>query len=209
MSGAIQKDGNFDLTKIDKANLNGELRKFKTEGGGINYPVLFSIPKENRITAMAKINFPETSMLISVAITSAMEGMNFNQPMTSNQIFDLAEAIIDDAAGDSISMEDLLLFLQELVRGKHEECYGRMDIAQFMKRFDVYRDKRWDEGIKIRDEKHEEYKRLGDDNLHERANRTSPIDEELAKYTQKRQEQKDEIALLRKENNILKQQKNF
>lgn len=204
LSAAIKNDGSFDLAKIDKIAVSTELRKFKTTEGGINYPALFSIPKEKRIAAMAKNNFPETSKIISVAIASALEGMNFTQPMTSNQIFDLAEAIIDDADSDNLSMEDLLLFLQELVRGKYDDSFGRMDVAQFMRRFDVYRDRRWEAGIKIRDEKHEEFKRLGDDNYHERANRVSPIDEELLKYTKKRQEQKDEIALLKKENEILK-----
>lgn len=193
LSAGIQANGNLDITRIDKNKINIELRKFKTLNGGIDYSLIFAIPKENRITAMAQRNFPETSGIISVAISLAQDGMNLIRPMTSSQIFDLAEAIIDDAAHDNISLEDLMLFLQKLIRGEYTDVYEGLDVPKVMKRFGEYRDTRWEEGIRLRDEKDAEFKRLGDNNYFERSNNSSPIGEELSRYTNKIQMQKDEL----------------
>lgn len=204
LTAAIKSDGSFDLSQVNKYNISVELRKFKTDGGGINYPSLFSIPNKERIHEMSKVDFDGTVQVLSVSVKLALESFNLKRPLTNNQIFDLVEAVIDESGSDNLALEDLLLFLQQLTRGEYGDMYESMDVPKFMQWFGEYRDKRWEAGVKIRDEKHEEFKRLGDDNYHERANRVSPIDEELLKYTQKRQEQKDEIALLKKENEILK-----
>ena len=206
---AIQKNGEYDLSKIDKPKINQELRKFKNQNGTINFKSLFAIPVADRITAMAQKDFPKTVLIISVAIASALEGMNLIRPMTSSQILDLSEAIIDEADSDKLSLEDLVLFLQQLSRGKYDDLYEGIDVPKFLKRFGVYRDERWAEGIRLRDEKHEYYKNLGDDNHHERSNRTSPIDEQMLNYRNKLQAQKDELALAKRENKILRQQRDF
>lgn len=206
---AIMPTGKLDVAKIDKMQINIELKKFKNENNSINYPALFDIPKEQRIAAMAKKDLGGTIKVITVALTLAFETMNLVRSMNAFQILDLSEAIVDESPSDNLAVEDLMLFLQKLTRGEYPELYEGIDQAKFMSRFNSYRDERWTQGIKLRDEKHEEYKRLGDDNFHERSNRTSPIDEELVKHRQKFQEKKDELALVKKENEILKQQRDF
>lgn len=206
---AIKNDGSFDLTAVNKAELSLELRKFKTEKGQIDFPALFKIPKENRITGMSAIDFPGTVQVISVAISLSLQSINLKRPMTTGQVFDLAEAIIEDAAHDNISFEDIMLFLQKMVRGEYGEMYESMDVPKFMHWFGQYRDARWDEGIKLRDERDAEFKRVGDDNYFERANRSSPIGEELSRYTNKIQIQKDELKLKEAELRKLREQNNF
>jgi hypothetical protein len=200
----------INVSKIDKVGVNIELRKFKNENGSINYPSLFNIPISERIPAMAKMDLRGTISIISVALTLAMETINVSRKMNSSQIVDLAETIVDTAAGgDIISLEDLMLFLQKLTRGEYKDFYEGIDQVKFMVRFNEYRDERFSEAVRLKEEKHEEFKRLGDDNSFERNNRTSPFGEEALKYRQKIQERKDEVALLKRENNILKQQNNF
>lgn len=189
---------------MDKMGINLELKKFKDERGCIKFETLLAIPLENRICKMAEKNLNETIKVVTVALTLAMETLNISRRMNDFQILDLAEVIVDEAPSDKIALEDLMLFLQRLTRGEYPELYEGMDQAKFMARFNSYRDERWAEGVRLRDEKHEEFKRLGDDNSFERNNKTSPIGEELNRHRLKVQQQKDEIALLRKENKILR-----
>lgn len=209
LTAAIMPTGDLDIAKVDKMQVNLELRKYKNENNTINYPVLFSIPKEQRIAAMSKTDLGGTIKIITVSLTMAFETMNLSRGMTAFQILDLAEAIVDEAPSDNLAVEDLALFLQKLTRGEYPELYEGMDQAKFMARFNKYRDDRWDAGVKIRDEKHEESKRMGDDNYHDRANRTSPLQDEIKNFTDKLAAQKDEISLLKKERDILRQQRDF
>lgn len=202
----------IDVSKINKYEFNLELKNFKTIGGSPNFPALFDVPVENRIAAMAKKDMVLTVSTIAVALTMCFETMNLSRPMTDSQIADLAEAIIDTSdERDKISLEDLLLFLQKLSRGEYDPLYEGIDIPKFMQRFDVYRDERWEAAKKLRDEKNEYYKNLGDDNFYERANRpdASPFDESLKKFTDKIQEQKDEIYELRQRDRRNHERENF
>lgn len=204
---AIQGNGTFNLALINKVSVNQELKKFKHPNGNPNFGLIFQIPKSERIAAMAAANFPQTVMTIAVGIASAMEGMNLSRPMTNSQILDLAEAIIDESESDNLSLEDLMLFLQQLVRGKYSDVYEGMDIPKFMKRFGEYRDERWNEGLRLRDEKHEDFKRLGEA---ERISQpTSALDEHLQSFTSKLGQLKDELKSQKAENKRLRDQKDF
>lgn len=204
---AIQNDGNLDLIKVNRLELATELRKFKTEKGGINYPVLFKIPKKERIFEMSKIDLTGTIQIISVGISLALENINLKRPMTSSQVLDLAEAIIDESDSDNLALEDLLLFLQKLTRGEYGEMYESLDVPKFMMKFGQYRDERWDAGIKIRDEKDLELKNLGQTDRTSEKN--TALDEHLAQFTTKLSAMKDEIKLIRAENKRLRDQNNF
>jgi hypothetical protein len=109
----------------------------------------------------------------------------------------LAEAIIDDSRQDKIAIPDLLLFLQNLTRGKYGDLYGSIDSVKFMRYFDDYRDERWSEGIRIRDEKDLQYKALGDPER--TGGKMTAFDEHLSQYTTKLQAKNDEIKELREE----------
>lgn len=204
---AIQEGGRFNLAKVDKVAINQELRKYKNTDGNPNFGMIFKIPKAERITAMAAADFKTTVMTLAVAIASAMESMNLSRPMTNSQIFDLAESVIDDAESDNLSLEDLLLFLQQLVRGKYADVYEGMDIPKFMKRFGEYRDARWEEGVRLRDERDEQYKLLGETKRSAQPN--TALDEHLQAFTTKLGAIKDELKEQRAENRRLRDQKDF
>lgn len=202
MQVAVTPTGSIDTKKVDRMAINFELKKFKTQTGSIDYPTLLKIPLEQRIVALAQKNLEETIKTVTVALTLAFETMNLSRPMQAFQILDLAEAIVDSAAEeDKPAMEDLMLFLQKLTRGEYGPLYESLDIPKFMTFYNKYRDERWEEGIKLRDQQTEYYKNLGADNLHDRKYRKpqTPFDEYLHSYNTRLQAKNDEIKQLREE----------
>lgn len=148
---------------------------------------------------MFKTDPDGTSALVAAGLTLAIENMNLKRGLTASQLVDLSEEILDSSVDDKLAFEDLMLFLQGLTRGRYGELYESMDIPKFMNLFGKYRDERWEEGIRLRDAKHDEYKNLGDK---ERANsRLTAFDQHLSEYTTKLQAKNDEIKMLRAERN--------
>jgi hypothetical protein len=185
-----------DISRVDKVEMNIELRRYKTHSGAVNFPQLFKIPVENRLAAMAERDFASTMGIITVALTLCFESMNLARPMQNFQILDLAEAIVDSSQEeDRLSLEDLMLFIQKLTRGDYGPLYESIDIPKFMNILSKYRDERWQEGIKLRDEKANYYKELGGDNSFDRKYKKpeTPFDEYLQRYNTKLQTVKDEL----------------
>jgi len=69
-----------------------------------------------------------------------------------------------------------------------------MDAVKFLERFNQYRDERWQEFIRIRDEQDAYYKNFGDANLYERENPrdASTLGLQLQHYKEKLQAKSDE-----------------
>jgi hypothetical protein len=155
----------------NKQQISVALRQFKEPSGLIKFNEVLSIPTENRITKLAENDFGKVSMIIVAGLTLAFEGMNLKRGMNAIQILDLSEAIIDTAAEDNLALEDLMLFLQKLVRGEYAPMYESLDIPKFMEKFEIYREQRHQELHRIRYEKEAQYKTVGD------AGRTSKTDE--------------------------------
>lgn len=141
----------------NRHELNLCLKKFK-EGSSINYPAVLSIHK--RLPAMAKENPEETLGIVVVSLTMAFETMNLSRPMNDAQVVELAETIIDSSEEDYLSPEDVLLFLQGLVRGKYGSLYESMDIPKFMEKFEIYRSERHIALIEHRREQHIQHNAL-------------------------------------------------
>lgn len=195
------------VQKGNKQEINLTLKTYKLDNGAPNFPALFTIPKESRLPELYKNDPEETCMIVTAGLTLAIENMNLKRGLNAGQILDLAEEILDSSVEDNLSLEDLMLFIQGLTRGRYGELYESMDIPKFMNLFGKYRDERWEEGIRIRDQKHEEYKNLGDK---ERSDRPmTALDQHMADYTTKLQAKNDEIKLLRKERQKRHEQDNF
>lgn len=200
---AITPTGNIDTKRVDRMGVNLELKKFKTQTGSINFPELFSIPSDQRLAKMAEADLGATIKMVTVALTLAFETMNLSRPMQPFQILDLAEAIVDSAAEeDKPAMEDLMLFLQKLTRGEYGPLYESLDIPKFMTFYNKYRDERWSEAWKLRQQKDDYFKKLGGDDLFDRMHRKpeTPFEEYLQSYNTRIQAKNDEIKALREEN---------
>jgi len=151
-------------------SINAELKAYTLKNGpGANFVALLSIPSSDRLPAMAEHDFKGTDMIITVALTMAMENMNLARPMSSNQLMNLSAAIIDTAAEDNLALEDLMIFLQKLVRGHYGSNYESMDIPKFMSKFEEYRQERHQSMIRIREEQHAQHKALPVDDRYSEA----------------------------------------
>ncbi|CAB4126224.1 hypothetical protein UFOVP153_24 [uncultured Caudovirales phage] len=136
----------------NRQDVNLVLRDFKTPNGQVDYPSLFKIPVSQRLPMMAKTDIKRTAAIVGVGLTAALESMNLVRPMNATQIMDLVDAIIETSEEDSLSIEDLMLFLQQLVRGQYGKLYESLDIPKFMTMFEDYREERFQSIRNIRDE---------------------------------------------------------
>lgn len=163
----------------DKKGMNLILRQYKLPSGQVDFPAIFNIPSSQRIPVLAKTDFGKINMLIIGALTMAFEAMNLKRGMNEIQILDLSEAIIDSSEEDNLSLEDLMLFLQNLVRGKYEMSYESMDIPKFMKLFDIYREQRRLSIMELRENEHLQFKGMGDN---QRTCSENPLSEALGRF---------------------------
>lgn len=175
----------------NKAQVGVILREFKEPNGGVNYPAVFNIPTEQRLAKMAENDFGGTLTIVAAGVTLAMETLNLKMPMNALQIVDLSEAIIDTAHEDNLSLEDLMLFLQQLTRGKYNPLYESMDVPKFMEKFELYREERHRAVVQYRENRHLEYKSLGDPSRSTKAE--TAFEEHLASFTNKLGVMKDEL----------------
>lgn len=150
------------LATGDKVALSVAIRPYKLPNGATNYVEVLKIPQGDRIQGLiGNIGFETTHRLMGAAITVAMESLNLSKPLTGEQVIDLVDAIIDSSVEDQLALEDLILFLQKLVKGDYADTNSRMDVPIFMRLFEVHRQQRY-RAIKNYDYEQEvRYKSLG------------------------------------------------
>lgn len=133
------------------------MNQYKTNGV-TNYKALLSVYE--RLPGMFSREPVRVAACISVALFQAFDGMNLSRPMTDDQILDLTETIIDSSNDDYLSLEDVVMFLQGLTRGKYGPMYESIDIPKFMEKFSIYREERTRALQDFREEQHAQNKAL-------------------------------------------------
>lgn len=118
------------------------IKSFIDINGGTNYLQLLRVPSSERIPILAKQNREYIHKILAAQIEFTMKYFNLKNPMTLQQIFLLADEIIDESEADNLSIQDVYLFLIKLATGKMGTIYERLDIATFMEMFDKHRDER-------------------------------------------------------------------
>ena len=109
---------------------------------------------------MALQNPKLADMIVTAGLTMALESMNLIRPMNEAQVMDLSMMVIETASEDNLALEDLMIFLQKLVRGHYGSNYESMDIPKFMSKFEEYRQERHQSIVRIREEQHAQHKAL-------------------------------------------------
>lgn len=146
----------------DKLEVSLNLKNYKLPNGAVNYDMVLRVPHSDRLPGLVeKVGLKEVHMTLAAAITMALESLNLTKSLSANQIIDLVDILIDTSAEDYLSLEDIMLFLQNLVRGEMGELYATIDIAKFMKSFEKYRQYRHSEYIRLKDEQETQFKSLG------------------------------------------------
>lgn len=118
---------------------------------------------DNRIPALTQT--PEGRQKVSIAIAASMLSAFQHidsAKMSASTIKEIAEGIIDSSHEDQLSIEDILLFLKDMLMGKYGKITGALDMPRFFEIFERYRDERYKTLKKIREEEHLTYKSLGD-----------------------------------------------
>jgi hypothetical protein len=128
--------------------------------------------------------------------------MNLRRGMNEMQILALSELIIETSHEDNLSLEDVLLFLKNMIQGKYETSYESMDIPKFMKIFEVYRQERYEAIQEYRYNRHLEHRALGNP---QRKKSDDPLDIHLMEMSTKIQSLKDELKEQKDINKRLKE----
>lgn len=189
----------------NKQEINNSLLLFR-ERGEIVFERILSVPSSQRIPALIETNDgrARVSAAIAGSLKSAMDNVNLRVGLSEDQIFDLAEAIIDESMSDNLSLEDVLLFLKELITGKAGKIYDRLDMPTFFELFETYRQKRHQSLLEFRENEHLKYKSLGDPDRSVKI--TSALDQHLHDFSTKLQVLKDELHTQKAENKRLRNQ---
>lgn len=131
--------------------------------GAVVYEKPLLIPRSERIPALASTQEGRYAVLtaLTASIGGAMGHMNLKYSMNADQILEIGNLIIDQASEDWLAIEDVLLFLQELLLGRMGKIYDRIDIPFFFELFETYRQKRYEALRKFRDEEQSQHKIQG------------------------------------------------
>lgn len=149
------------LERKDSAGINQALATYR-EGGLVNHQKTLAIPFNERIPELIKQENgrQRVSAALAASLLSAFGNIS-NAKMSADQIIELAEGIIDSSHEDFLSIEDVLLFLKDLLMGKMGKITEKLDMPYFFELFEKYRDKRYQTFEAIQYEKHLNRKNMG------------------------------------------------
>lgn len=127
--------------------------------------VIELVPVSERLPALAKMyGNDKIAGVLSVAITKALNNFNLRVGMNSEQIANLAYELITESESDQLAIQDILLFLDGMVKFKYGKVYDRMDMPTFFEMLEKYREERHIAYRDSLDEQHAQFKAMGDSN---------------------------------------------
>lgn len=127
--------------------------------------VMEMIPVVDRLPGLAKnYGIDKVSAVLAKAITRTLSNFNLRVGMNADQVLELSLQLIESADEDQLAFEDIMLFLDGMVKYKYGKVYDRMDMPTFFEMLEVYREQRHQEFVRHRDEQNVQYKSFGDSN---------------------------------------------
>jgi|GEM_PF-2146706 len=142
--------------------IHNELARYRERGQVLPVRIMQEVPLPDRLPGLTeKYGRAKISALLSVALTNCFEKMNIRKDMNGEQIVELAEEIINTAEEDQLAIEDVLMFLDGLLKAKYGKIYDRMDIPTFFEFFERYREARHQELLRFREEQNAQFRALG------------------------------------------------
>lgn len=148
--------------KGDQQLVKTMLKPFVCQNGQTNYCSLLRINSSERIPILAKQDRKGLHKIISAQIEYTMKFFNLKNGMSIEQIFLLADIIIDDSESDNLSIQDVFLFCAKLASGKIGKLYESLDVSKFMDIFEIHREERHKEMLAFKYESHVNNKAMGD-----------------------------------------------
>ena len=123
------------------------------------------VPVSERLPALSKLyGNDKVAAILSKQITKALNNFNLRVAMNPEQITDLCYSLIESAEEDQLAIQDILLFLDGMVKYKYGKVYDRMDMPTFFEMLEVYREQRHSAYMKAKEEESTQFKSYGDTN---------------------------------------------
>ena len=149
----------------NNGGVHNELCRFKDKGEAMPLKIIELVPVSERLPALVKMyGNDKIAAVLSKSVTRALNNFNLRVEMTPEQITDLCYAILDEAEQDQLAIQDVLLFLDGMVKYKYGKVYDRMDMPTFFEMLEKYREERHLAFINGKDEAHAQFKAMGDSN---------------------------------------------
>lgn len=137
------------------------LEQFK-ERGVVKFESVLSIPVKDRLPGLVEqYGKEQIHGLLIILLTDFANSFNLIRPMTPDQIVTCAFEMIETSYEDYLSIEDFTLFFQGAKSGKYGKVLDRMDQQTIFEMFEVYRQRRHENYLRIKEEKESNYKSLG------------------------------------------------
>lgn len=142
-----------------------EMCRWKEKGEPLPMRVIELIPVKDRLPGLVNTyGMDKVSAILAKAINKALSNFNLRVSMNADQVLELSLQLIDSANEDQLAFEDIMLFLDGMVKAKYGKVYDRMDIPTFFEMLENYRDERHRQYIRHKDEMHAQVKSSGDSN---------------------------------------------
>lgn len=151
------------LVRNDRHAINRHLDQFKQQGL-VKHERTLLIPTSERIPALTRSEegYEQVYVILVASLQRTMNNLNLRKGMNEDQLLELADLIIEESREDNLSMEDVLLFLQQLTTGKAGKIFDRMDMPVFFELFEHYRQARYLALRYVQYEAEVNYKAMGD-----------------------------------------------
>jgi hypothetical protein len=149
------------LLSGDGERVKQELARYK-DNGIVNMRKVLEVPMNERIPALLQhpANYEPVYTALVAALSSSLSLVSVGAGMNEDQVLELAKMILESAKEDNLGLEDVLLFLGELVTGKTGTIYNRLDIPTFFELFEGYRQRRYKAIRDYREEEHAQFNAL-------------------------------------------------
>lgn len=150
------------MVKGQTGQVYNEMCRYKDKGEAMPLAVIENIPLKDRLPGLSKTyGIDKISSVLSIAITKTMANFNLRVGMNSDQIVELSLMLIESAEEDQLAFEDIMLFLDGMIKYKYGKVYDRMDIPTFFEMLENYREQRHKDFMRLKDEKESQYKSYG------------------------------------------------
>ena len=142
-----------------------EMCRYKDKGEPLYVKVLELVPVSERLPALSKLYGPEKMTgVLSVLITKTLNNFNLRVGMNPEQITQLSYSLIESAEEDQLAIQDIVLFLDGMLKYKWGKVYDRMDMPTFYEMLEVYRNERHKAFMSKKEEESTQFKAYGDTN---------------------------------------------
>lgn len=142
-----------------------EMCRYKENGNAKPLAVIQNIPVKDRIPGLVQTyGIDKISAILAKAIQKMLSNFNLRVGMNADQVLELSLQLIDSSNEDQLAFEDVMLFLDGMVKSKYGKVYDRMDMPTFFEMLELYRDQRHAEYMRFKDEQNVQYKASGDSN---------------------------------------------